>query len=72
MHGLFGRKSGTKSGFKFSDAMTKAGITWDDSTIDKYIADPKGFIPQNRMAFAGVSKPDERAAIIAYLKQATK
>jgi len=72
MHGLFGRKSGTKSGFKFSDAMAKAAITWDESTIDKYIADPKGFIPQNRMAFPGISKPEERAAIIAYLKQATK
>lgn len=72
LHGVFGRKAGTKSGFKFSDALAKAGITWDDATIDKYIADPKGFIPQNRMAFAGITKADERAAIIAYLKKVTK
>lgn len=72
MHGLFGRKSGTKPGFKYSEAMTKAGVTWDETTIDKYLSDPKGYVPQNRMAFPGVPKPEERAAIIAYLKQATK
>lgn len=72
LHGLFGRKSGTKSGFKFSEAMTKASITWDDQTLDAYIANPKAYVPGNRMAFPGVPKPENRQALLAFLKQATK
>jgi len=72
LHGLFGRKSGTKDGYKFSEAMTKAGVTWDEKTFDTYMANPKTFIPGNRMAFPGVPKPENRAALIAFLKQATK
>jgi len=72
LHGLFGRKSGTKPGYKFSEAMTKAGIVWDEKQIDTYMANPKTFIPGNRMAFPGVPKPENRAALIAFLKQATK
>ncbi len=72
LHGLFGRKSGTMEGYKFSEAMTKAGVVWDEKTIDTYMANPKTFIPGNRMAFPGVPKPENRAALIAFLKQATK
>ena len=72
LHGLFGRKSGTKDGYKFSEAMTKAGIVWDEKQIDTYMANPKTFIPGNRMAFPGVPKPENRVALIAFLKQATK
>lgn len=72
LHGVFGRKSGTKPGFKFSEAMTKAAITWDDATISQYLENPKGFVPGNRMAFPGVPKPETRAALIQFLKQATK
>ncbi|MCC7049129.1 MAG: cytochrome c family protein [Alphaproteobacteria bacterium] len=72
LHGVFGRKSGTKEGFKFSEAMTKAGVTWDDNTISQYLENPKAFIPGNRMAFPGVPKPETRAALVQFLKQATK
>ncbi len=69
--GLFGRQAGHVDGFKYSDAMKDSGITWDEATLDKYLADPKGFIPKNKMAFAGLKTDQERADVIAYLKQAT-
>ena len=72
LHGLFGRTSGTAEGFKFSDAMKDAAIVWDDTTIAEYIADPKGYIPKNKMAFKGVKKQKQRDNLIAYLKQATQ
>lgn len=72
LHGVFGRKSGTKEGFKYSDAMAKAGVTWDEAAIGQYLENPKAFIPGNRMAFPGVPKPETRANLIAFLKQATK
>jgi len=72
LHGVFGRKSGAKDGYKFSDAMVKAGVVWDDATVSKYLENPRTFIPGNRMAFPGVPKPETRAALIAFLRQATK
>lgn len=72
MHGLFGRTSGTMEGFKYSKAMKAAAIVWDETTINDYIKDPKGYIPKNKMAFKGVKKDKQRANLIAYLKEATQ
>jgi len=72
LHGLFGRKSGTLAGFKFSDAMTAKAVVWNDETIAAYIADPKAYVPGNKMIFPGIKKESEVADIIAYLKEATK
>ena len=72
LHGVFGRTSGTAEGFKkYSDAMKNAAIVWDEETIRAYIADPKGYIPKNKMAFKGVRKEKDRDNLIAYLKEAT-
>jgi cytochrome c len=69
--GLIGRKAGAVEGFKYSDAMKNAGITWNEAELDKYLENPKGDIPGNKMAFPGLKKPEERADVIAYLKQTT-
>jgi len=72
LHGLFGRKAGSVAGYKYSAAMEKSGIVWDEKALDKYLADPKATVPGNKMAFAGVKKEDDREGVIAYLKQITK
>ncbi len=72
LHGVFGSKAGSKADYTYSDAMKKAGITWDEKTIDTYITKPSALVPGNKMAFMGVQKDDSRANIIAYLKEATK
>ena len=72
LHGVFGRKAGAKEDFAYSDALKKANITWDEASIEKYITKPAEFLPGNKMAFIGVPKPEVRANIIAYLKEATK
>ena len=71
MHGLFGRTAGTLEGFKYSDAMIASGIVWDETTIAAYLADPKGYVPGNKMAFPGLKKPEDIANVIEYLEQAT-
>jgi cytochrome c len=68
--GIFGRDAGSIDGFKYSKAMMESGITWDEATLDEYLADPKGYIPKNKMAFVGLKKEDDRANLIAYLKEA--
>lgn len=69
--GLFGRKAGTAPDYKYSDAMVNSGITWDEAAVSEYLADPKGKVPGNKMTFVGMKKDEDRANLIAYLKQAT-
>ena len=71
--GIVGRTPGTVEGFKYSPAMVEFGAggkTWDEATLDAYLADPKGFIKGNKMAFPGMKNAGERADVIAYLKSA--
>ena len=71
LNGIVGRTAGAAEGFKYSDAMmAKAGegFVWTEENIDAYLADPKGYIPGNKMTFAGLKKEDDREDVIAYLK----
>jgi cytochrome c len=68
LKGVFGRQSGTVSGFRYSRAMRGAGVTWDAKTLDQYLSSPQEFIAGNVMPFSGVSDAGERASIIAYLR----
>ncbi len=66
--GVFGRKAGTAEGYKFSENHVKSGLTWDEATLTKYLADPKGTIPGNKMVFPGIKNPEDLTAVVAYLK----
>jgi cytochrome c len=75
LHGVIGRTAGTVEGFKYSESMIqhgKDGLVWNNETIDQYLADPKGFIPKNKMAYPGLKSADDRANLIAYIDQASK
>lgn len=65
--GIGGRAAGTAEGFRFSDAMKDSGIVWTEETLDAYLADPRGNIPGNRMAFRGIRNEEQREAVIEYL-----
>ena len=66
---LFGRKAGTGKGFlRYSDAMLKAGVVWNESTLDDWLTNPARLIPGNEMAFAGISNRGARRDLIAYLQ----
>ena len=68
--GVVGRKSGTVEGFNYSDAMKKAGLTWDEATLNTYLTNPKQLVPGTKMAFPGLPKEQDRLDVIAYLKSA--
>lgn len=70
LNGVIGRTVGTAEGFAYSPAMTDAGaggLVWSAETIATYMKDPKGFVPKNKMSFAGLKKDDEIAALTAFL-----
>jgi cytochrome c len=72
LHGVFGRKAGTAAGYSFSEAMTKSGIVWDDTTLAEYNRDPKGRVPGTKMMFNGVKQAGQVDDLVVYLKEATK
>src|SRR5262249_25814549 len=65
---VFGRKSGSKPDFRYSDAVKNANIVWSEKTIDQWLSNPRDFLPGNKMAFRGLDKAEDRKAVIAYLK----
>lgn len=68
MAGIYGRQAATVPGFNYSPAMKKMAIKWDDANLHQYLEKPMQFVPGNRMAFVGLSKPQDRDDVIAYLK----
>lgn len=72
LHGVMGNKAGQMKGYKYSKAMKKADITWDDASLDAYLTKPKKFLKGTKMAFAGLKKKKDRDNVIAYIKANTK
>jgi len=69
---VVGRTPGTVEGFRYSRAMTEfgeEGNVWDLETMAAYLADPRGFIRGNRMAFVGLRSDEEIADVLAYISQ---
>jgi len=67
LNGVVGRAAGSVEGYKYSKAMSEAGVTWDAETLDKYLEDPRGFVKGTKMIFRGLKKEEDRANLIAYL-----
>ena len=68
---LWERKAGTAAGFpRYSEALKSSGVTWNAETLDAWLADPRAFIPNNRMTFPGIADAKARADLIAYLQAA--
>jgi cytochrome c len=70
LYGVIGRKAGSLEGFAYSESLKDSGVTWDEPTLDKWIANPGAVIPGNQMSppYGGVAHAAIRKRIIAYLK----
>ena len=67
LFGIVGDKIGEGRGFNFSAAMKAKGGTWSIEDLNKFIDNPKGFVPGTAMGFAGIQKDSERADLLVYL-----
>jgi cytochrome c len=67
LYGIVNEPKGQGRGFNFSAAMKGKGGTWTFDDLNKFISNPKGFVPGTAMGFAGIQKDSERADVIAYL-----
>lgn len=65
--GVIGRGVASHAGFAYSPAMKAHGGTWDYENLFAFLASPARDVPGTKMNFAGLRKPEDRAALIRYL-----
>jgi cytochrome c len=69
LNGLDGRHAGAVASFNYSEANKNSGLVWNEATFKDYIRGPQAKIPGTKMAFAGITNPQEIDDLWAYLKQ---
>lgn len=69
LNGVVGRKAGTAANFNYSEANKNSGLTWDEATLEKYLANPQAVVPHTKMVFPGIKDPAKVKDVIAFLNQ---
>lgn len=69
LYDIVGRKKESHAGFAYSGALSEhGGNTWTYLELNKFIWKPKGYASGTKMSYAGIKKPEDRAALMAYLR----
>lgn len=66
LHGVVGRPIASGA-HAYSDALKGVGGTWSFEALNSWLSNPKKFAPGNKMTFAGLGNPEDRAAVLVYL-----
>jgi len=67
LYNVVGGKKGHIDSFSYSSALMAKGGTWSYDSLNHFLYKPKDYIPGTKMSYSGLKKPEERAALIAYL-----
>jgi cytochrome c len=70
LHNIYGAKAGSSPAYpNYSQGLKSSGVTWDESTLDKFIENPDQVVPNNNMKpFKGIGDPAVRKQIVEFLK----
>jgi cytochrome c len=69
LYGVVGGPHDHKADYSYSDAMKNFPGKWDYESINKFIEHPQVVVPGTKMGFAGLKKAQDRADVIAWLRQ---
>ena len=73
LHGLFGRPAGTLPGYRYSPTLSGSDIVWNDATIDAlFDIGPDHYIPDSKMPMQRITRAEDRADLIEFLKRETQ
>ena len=67
LNGIVDAPAAAGEGFRYSDSLLNSDLTWTEENLAAYLADPKGFLPGNKMTFAGLRKDEDITNVIAYI-----
>ena len=67
LFGVFGSPAGSRGTFRYSPAMQRSGLTWDEATLTRYLVAPRRVVSGGTMSYAGTGDAAEAANIAAYL-----
>ena len=67
LFGIVGRPAASLDGFAYSKVLRESGIVWSAETLEEFLAKPLEYLPNNRMAFGGVTNAEDRKAVICLL-----
>jgi cytochrome c len=71
LYGMFGREAGSVENFNYSTALENADFVWTPEQLDGWLANPRDFLPGNRMSFVGLREETDRRDVIAYVMHET-
>lgn len=68
LYGIVGAPTANKSDYSYSNALASFGGEWNYQELSQFLEKPKKYVPGTKMAYAGMKKPEQRAAILLYLR----
>ena len=68
LKGVAGRKAGAAPDFRYSIAIKRADIVWDDANLRDYLRDPQAKVKGNHMPFSGFANASDADDVVAYLQ----
>lgn len=70
LYGILGAHHAHLAAFNYSSAMAETkDQTWTWESLSHWVENPRKYIPGNRMSFAGMGRPQERADLLLYMNQ---
>ena len=72
LYGTIGAPAASRPGYAYSAALKNSGIRWDDATLDRWLERPSAVVRGNKMIYNGMARPEQRRALIGYLKKASR
>ena len=67
LHGLVGRRIATVEGFRYSNILKAQTVVWNESLLDRFIADPQAMFRGNKMPYSGMSDAAARKVLVDWL-----
>lgn len=67
LYAVYGAKAGKAKGYR-GYSLSLDDVTWDEDTLDRFMADPASVVTSTNMIYPPVADPQERRRIIEYLK----
>jgi cytochrome c len=67
-----GKAAGAEGFARYSEALKRANVVWNEATLDRWLVQPEKFVPGTNMTFPGLKEAKDRQDVIAYLRAASE